>query len=126
MKAIDRPFTKIINGTTQFVAVGDDGTVHVLVNALMELRSDHRFTVAVVPSGSGSDLTRTFGHKNDLESAFDRLASPELYGLDIGRISSATFTKYLIVPSADEIRPMSSPYSSGDASRSNADSRSFL
>jgi YegS/Rv2252/BmrU family lipid kinase len=89
------------NGTAQFVAVGGDGTVHVLVNALMELASETRFTVAVIPSGSGSDLTRTFGHTTDLESAFDRIASPELYGLDIGRISSVDGTTRYFVNVAD-------------------------
>lgn len=73
-------------GRTRFVAVGGDGTVHGLINALMSRRSDTRYAIAVVPSGSGSDLTRTFGHTTDLTSAFDRMASPELYGLDIGRI----------------------------------------
>ena len=76
-------------GVTAFAAVGGDGTVHGLVNALMRLETGTRFALAIVPSGSGSDLTRTFGHKKDLEAAFSRIASPDLYGLDLGRM---TFT----------------------------------
>lgn len=69
-----------------FVAVGGDGTIHSLINALMSHRETRRFTVAVVPSGSGSDMTRTFAHTTDVDAAFDRIAAPQPYGIDLGRI----------------------------------------
>lgn len=98
----------VASGVKRFVAVGGDGTVHVLVNALMSVQTqsespvaDDRFAVAVVPSGSGSDLTRTFGHTADLAAAFARIATPELYAVDIGRITLGDGTVRFFVNVAD-------------------------
>ncbi len=79
----------VTSGHTRFVAVGGDGTLHSLVNALPLAADSGRFTVGLVPGGSGSDLARMFGHTSDAGQAFDRLASPELYPIDIGRIRFA-------------------------------------
>lgn len=43
------------------VAVGGDGTLHHVVNTLVQEAALERVTVAVVPAGSGSDLARGLG-----------------------------------------------------------------
>jgi diacylglycerol kinase (ATP) len=91
----------IANGLTRFIAVGGDGTVHGLVNTVMNHPSGIRCTIAVVPSGSGSDLMRTFGHSNDLTSAFARIGSPELYALDLGLITFPDGSQRYFVNVAD-------------------------
>ena len=98
----------VAGGTRRFVAIGGDGTVHGLVNALMSVQTEtdrlpegDRFAVAVVPSGSGSDLTRTFGHTSDLEAAFERIATPEMYAVDVGRITLGDGTVRYFVNVAD-------------------------
>ncbi len=77
----------VAQGVDRFVAIGGDGTIHALINTLMGLDTDRRFTVGVVPSGSGSDLARTFGHGPDVHEAFVRIANPDLYGIDLGRVT---------------------------------------
>ncbi len=74
-------------GFVNFVSVGGDGTAHVLVNALMPLQGPERFTIAIIASGSGSDLVRTFGHARNTEEAFQRLISPDRYPIDLGLIT---------------------------------------
>jgi YegS/Rv2252/BmrU family lipid kinase len=88
-------------GMNKFIAVGGDGTVHGLVNALMNHPSGTRCRVAVIPSGSGSDLMRTFGHSNDLTSAFARIHAQELYALDLGVITLGDGSQRYFVNVAD-------------------------
>lgn len=71
------------------VAVGQDRTVHEVVNGLVDPGSGPRaegLVLGVVPAGPGCDFARTFG----LDRAPDRLAAhldgETLYPLDVGRI----------------------------------------
>jgi YegS/Rv2252/BmrU family lipid kinase len=86
------------DGVRRFVAVGGDGTVHHLVDALMaNPPGDGRITFAVVPTGSGSDFIRTFGRaRDDADSSLDRLASPELYPVDVGVVTGSFGTRHFI------------------------------
>ena len=81
-RAVDR-------GITRFVAVGGDGTAHHLLNALFTHDADVRYTLSILPVGSGSDFVRTFGQSGDVDAALDRLADPDLYPIDLGTIDGA-------------------------------------
>ncbi|MCZ7533163.1 MAG: YegS/Rv2252/BmrU family lipid kinase [Acidimicrobiia bacterium] len=83
VKAVTRA---VADGFTHFVSVGGDGTAHVLINTLLPLQGSQRFALAVVASGSGSDLVRTFGHSRSIEEAFQRLIFPDRYPIDVGVI----------------------------------------
>lgn len=76
------------DGIDRFVAVGGDGTVHHVVDAaLPRIGTDRRLSLAVVPTGSGSDFIRTFGRAADtLDDGLARLVTPDPYPIDIGRI----------------------------------------
>ena len=78
-------------GGRYVVAVGGDGTIHEVVNGMLE---DDKPVVpdavlGVVAAGSGSDLVRTFGLPGDASRACTHLVGENLYPLDIGK---ATYT----------------------------------
>jgi diacylglycerol kinase (ATP) len=73
------------------VAVGDDATVHDVVNGMFRdghpIREDP--VLGVVGAGSGCDLVRSFGVPDDTESAAAHLSGANTYGLDLMRITAA-------------------------------------
>jgi YegS/Rv2252/BmrU family lipid kinase len=78
-------------GRTYLVAVGGDGTVHEVVNGLIDaetgqVRGDDP-VLGVVGNGSGCDLVRTFGLDRSAEVLAGHLATDATVHLDIGRIA---------------------------------------
>lgn len=76
-------------GTRFVVAVGGDGTVHEVVNGMVE---EDRPLIAdailgVVAAGSGCDFVRTFGLPGDATRAVAHLTGENLYPLDIGKVT---------------------------------------
>jgi YegS/Rv2252/BmrU family lipid kinase len=79
------------DGCRFLVAVGGDGTVHEIVNGMIE---DGKPIVpdavlGVVAAGSGCDLVRTFGLPGDVTRSCQHLLGENTYPLDVGMI---TFT----------------------------------
>ena len=71
------------------VAVGGDGTVHEVVNGMME---DGRAiadeaVLGVVAAGSGCDLVRTFGLPGDVTRSCQHLLGENTYPLDVGKLT---------------------------------------
>ena len=70
------------------VAVGGDGTVHEVVNGMIEddgpIRDDA--VLGVVAAGSGCDFVRTFGLPDDVSRAVRHLEGERLYRIDVARI----------------------------------------
>lgn len=76
-------------GRRFLVAVGGDGTVHEIVNGLVDaetgaLAGDDP-VLGVVGAGSGSDLLRTFGLDRSPERLADHLVTDETLQIDLGR-----------------------------------------
>ena len=69
-------------GYSRFLAVGGDGTVNLVVNALLQSAWKHPPTIGVLPSGTGCDLIRSFGISQDLEEAANHLVGEETAALD--------------------------------------------
>jgi diacylglycerol kinase (ATP) len=71
------------------VVVGDDRTVNLVVNGLIEddrpLASD--VVLGVVAAGSGSDFLQTFGLPGDVTRACAHLEGKNLFPIDLGKIS---------------------------------------
>jgi diacylglycerol kinase (ATP) len=71
------------------VAVGGDGTVHEVVNGMMDgggpIVSDA--VLGVVAAGSGCDLVRTFGLPGDVTRSCQHLLGENTYPLDVGRLT---------------------------------------
>ena len=72
------------------VAVGGDGTVHEVVNGLVDAESGRArgedLVLGVVSAGSGSDLARTFGLDRDPELLARHLDGEATMGFDLGRV----------------------------------------
>lgn len=83
----------LASGGRFVVAVGGDGTVHEVVNGMLE--PDGRpvaedAVLGVVAAGSGCDFIRTFGLPGDATRACHHLTGDNTYPLDLGRITFAT------------------------------------
>lgn len=66
------------------VAVGGDGTVHEVLNGLMQLPAESRPALGVLPTGSGNDTRRTLGIPEDVSDAAMTLATGERRRFDVG------------------------------------------
>jgi len=84
------------HGHTHFVAVGGDGTINLVVDALMRRQWKEPPVLGVLPAGSGSDLIRTFGRSQVLEESVHHLAGDETYPVDVGHISGPWGDRYFI------------------------------
>lgn len=71
------------------VAVGGDGTVHEVVNGMLQGRTPvvDDAVLGVVAAGSGSDFIRTFGLPGDVPRAVQHLTGDNTYPLDVGAIT---------------------------------------
>ena len=80
----------VLAGTRYLIAVGGDGTVHEVVNGLIDADSGEHHgddpVLGVVSSGSGCDLVRTFGLDRTPEVLARHLASPATHRIDVGRM----------------------------------------
>lgn len=72
------------------VAVGGDGTVHEVVNGIIDAETGvvrgNDPVVAAVRAGSGCDLLRTFGLDRSPEELARHLASEDTMRIDVGRV----------------------------------------
>ncbi len=77
------------DGNRFVVAMGGDGTVHEVVNGLVDPETGTRANdviLGLVPAGSGSDFARTFGLDRSPEQLARHLDGPAVYPIDVGRV----------------------------------------
>lgn len=87
-------------GVRFLVAVGGDGTVHEVINGMID--DDHAVepesVLGVVAAGTGSDFIKTFGIPALPGHAVAHLDGPESFPIDIGKViyqrDGATATRY--------------------------------
>lgn len=72
------------------VAIGGDGTVHEVVNGLMQQPQETRPALGVVPIGSGNDLAMASGIPTKPTAALNLIFSGQPCPLDVGRITDQT------------------------------------
>jgi diacylglycerol kinase (ATP) len=75
------------------VAVGGDGTVHEVVNGMIDGEGRavaEGAVLGVVAAGSGCDFIRTFGLPGDATRAAQHLVGDNTYPLDVGRVTYET------------------------------------
>jgi len=86
-------------GERYLIAVGGDGTVHEVVNGMIQ---DGRplapgAVLGVVAAGSGCDFVRSFGLPGDAERAAHHLAGDRLCPVDVGVVTCAgDVTRYFV------------------------------
>jgi diacylglycerol kinase (ATP) len=66
------------------VAVGGDGTVHEVVNGLMQIPAEKRPRLGVVPLGSGNDFAHTLGVSKDVIQALRQVLQGTPRLVDVG------------------------------------------
>lgn len=73
-------------GYEMVVAVGGDGTVHEVINGLMQVPGDRRPHLGVVPMGSGNDFAHNVGIKIRPDQAMRQVFSSQPIKIDIAMI----------------------------------------
>ncbi|MFZ5920248.1 MAG: diacylglycerol/lipid kinase family protein [Chloroflexota bacterium] len=71
-------------GYDMVIAMGGDGTVHEVVNGLMQLPEDRRPILGVVPVGSGNDFAHSIGIPFRPDHALARALNGEPSSVDVG------------------------------------------
>jgi YegS/Rv2252/BmrU family lipid kinase len=89
----------LLGGERYLVAVGGDGTVHEVVNGMIDdgrpLAPDA--VLGVVAAGSGCDFMRSFGLPGDAEQAAHHLVGDHLRPIDVGTVTCADGqTRYFV------------------------------
>jgi len=74
------------DGYDLVVAMGGDGTVHEVVNGLMQLPLERRPRLGVVPIGSGNDFAHAVGVSNQPEVALRQALSGVPRRIDVGMV----------------------------------------
>jgi diacylglycerol kinase (ATP) len=77
------------SGDRFIVAMGGDGTVHEVVNGMIvdDRLINPNAVLGVVAAGSGSDFVKTFGLPEDAVRACNHLEGPNLYQIDVGKVT---------------------------------------
>jgi diacylglycerol kinase (ATP) len=68
------------------IAVGGDGTVHEVINGLMQLPVEVRPKLGIVPLGSGNDFAHNLGLPKDAGQALRNLMNGQSKPYDLGRM----------------------------------------
>jgi diacylglycerol kinase (ATP) len=77
------------DGYETVVAMGGDGTVHEVVNGLMQLPRERRPRLGVVPVGSGNDFAYALGISSKPEEALRQALAGTPRILDVGSVCNA-------------------------------------
>jgi YegS/Rv2252/BmrU family lipid kinase len=84
-------------GFDTLIAMGGDGTVHEVLQGLMQHPADERPALTVLPVGSGNDYCRTLGISFDLTRAIMQIASGTTRKVDVGTCNDRYFANTLAV-----------------------------
>ncbi len=83
------------------VAVGGDGTIHEVVNGLMQARAASEAArgvqLGIIGQGTGGDLRKTLGIEHRLDRYVDALASGRQREIDVGRFNGGGKTDHYFV-----------------------------
>jgi YegS/Rv2252/BmrU family lipid kinase len=67
------------------IAAGGDGTVHEVINGLMQVPAESRPRLGIVPLGSGNDFAHTLGIPRDPPEALKRIFTGKPMRIDLGK-----------------------------------------
>lgn len=76
------------DGYDLVIAVGGDGTIHEVVNGLMEVPIESRPRLGIIPYGSGNDFSHAVGIDNRPNYAIKQIFDGDPKLIDIGRIEA--------------------------------------
>lgn len=78
------------HGRPAVIAVGGDGTVHEVVNGLMQARADdptRKTTMGIIGQGTGGDFRKTLGLEASLDAYCHAIGAGKTRAVDVGRFS---------------------------------------
>ena len=86
--AIELARQATVNGCDYIVAVGGDGTLHEVINGLLQsnITPNAYPVLGLLPYGSANDFARTAGISNSIEDLFALIKSNTTQKLDLGKI----------------------------------------
>lgn len=82
-----------LDGYDMVIALGGDGTVHEVVNGLMQVPAEKRPMLGVVPIGSGNDFAYAIGVPQEADKALLHALKAEPSLVDIGLMTDDTGRK---------------------------------
>lgn len=74
-------------GYDQVIAVGGDGTVHEVINGLMQVPQERRPTMGIVPLGSGNDFAHILGIPVNPAQALQNTLNGRVFAFDVGSVT---------------------------------------
>ncbi len=80
----------------ELALVGGDGTVSLVVDALMKAGPPRLPVIGILPGGTGCDLLKTFGIPGTLEGAARHLLGEATYRIDVGRLDGAWGRRHFV------------------------------
>ncbi len=75
-----------LDGYEIVIAAGGDGTIHEVVNGLMQVPQEQRPKLGVVPLGSGNDFAHNVGMSSNPAEAFQQIFTGKPFPIDVGTI----------------------------------------
>jgi diacylglycerol kinase (ATP) len=87
--AIELTVEAIRQGYKKFIAVGGDGTLNEVANALLNHNgfNINDFVIGLIPVGTGNDWGRMFNIPNNYRQAIETIVEGEVFVQDVGNIS---------------------------------------
>jgi YegS/Rv2252/BmrU family lipid kinase len=79
----------LARGERFLVVAGGDGTIHEVVNGMMDPNGPmgRQAVLGVMAAGSGADFVTTFGLPGDVEAAARHLEGRNLFDIDLGKVT---------------------------------------
>lgn len=74
-------------GYDLIIAIGGDGTVHEIINGLMEFPAERRPHLGIVPMGSGNDFAYNIGMQRQPEQALRQVLEGKPHKVDVALMS---------------------------------------
>lgn len=76
-----------LDGYELVIAIGGDGTIHEVINGLMQVPLEQRPTLGIVPVGSGNDFAHALGLPKEADRALALALQQEPAWVDIGLLT---------------------------------------
>ena len=67
------------------VAVGGDGTLHEVINGMLQREDAQKIPISFIPNGSGNDLIGCMGIRN-IEQALNWLVKGDVIKMDVNKV----------------------------------------
>ena len=67
------------------MAVGGDGTLHEVINGMLQREDAQKIPISFIPNGSGNDLVGCLGIRN-IEQALNWLVKGDVIKMDVNKV----------------------------------------